>query len=68
MIDERTEPLTAKEIIQLVETLNVVLEIKIQRLQDYIAYRERRHDYDRKEIDELKIYLEEVLKNETRHD
>lgn len=68
MIDERTEPLTAKEIIRLVETLNVVLEIKIQRLQDYIAYRERRHDYDRKEIDELKIYLEEVLKNETRHD
>lgn len=68
MIDERTEPLTAKEIIQLVETLNVVLEIKIQRLKDYIAYRERRHDYDRKEIDELKIYLEEVLKNETRHD
>ena len=64
MIDERTEPLTAKEIIQLIETLNVVLEIKIQRLQDYIAYRERRHDYDRKEIDELKIYLEEILKNE----
>lgn len=64
MIDERAEPLTAKEIIQLVETLNVVLEIKIQRLKDYIAYRERRHDYDRQEIDELKTYLEEILKNE----
>lgn len=64
MIDERTEPLTAAEIINLIETLNVVLEVKIKRLKDYIAYRERRHEFDRKEIEELKIYLEEILKNE----
>ena len=64
MIDERTEPLTAKEIIQLVETLNVVLSVKIQRLKDYIQYRERRHDIDLTEINELKEYLEEILKNE----
>lgn len=64
MIDERTEPPTAKEIIQLVETLNVVLSVKIQRLKDYIQYRERRHDIDLTEINELKEYLEEILKNE----
>lgn len=61
-VEQVNEPLTAEELIVLVDIMHLVLEEKIRRLEDYIEYRERRHTFDREDIDKLKTYLAECKK------
>ena len=61
-IESVTEPSRAEQIIALIKTLVIVKAEKIERLKGYIEYRERRHEIDGQDIEELKQYLEECLK------